>query len=61
MNTETETKQQERCPYCSKPIETPVVRKIIQRRNDMPRGIWEHDVTFCSRDCGGYYQMGCEG
>ena len=42
------------CPYCGKPIETPVQRRIIARP---PRGT----MTFCSEACGGYYQMGCEG
>jgi len=43
-----------KCPYCRKPIETPVQRKIFSRP---PRGV----MTFCSEECGGYYQMGCEG
>lgn len=43
-----------KCPYCGKVIETPVQRNIISRP---PRG----RMTFCSQDCGAYYQMGCEG
>jgi ribosomal protein L24E len=42
------------CPYCGKPIETPVRRRIFARPD---RGT----MTFCSEDCGAYYQMGCEG
>ena len=59
-----EMETQEKCPYCGKPIETPAVRKIIDRGWD---SVWrkqyvrEREMKFCSRSCGGNYQMGCEG
>lgn len=53
-----------KCPQCGKPIEKPISRKII-RQGWNPRtqrkGVIEETLTFCSADCGGYYQMGCEG
>jgi hypothetical protein len=52
------------CPYCGKPIDTPVVRKIFDRAYDHVRRkqyVRERDVEFCSPQCGGNYQMGCEG
>jgi endogenous inhibitor of DNA gyrase (YacG/DUF329 family) len=53
-----------KCPYCGKPIETPVPRKIIDRAWNPARQKQEvrtQTIDFCSQDCGGYYQMGCEG
>lgn len=55
---------QKKCPQCGKPIENPVSRKIISigwntvRRK---KQVVEETLEFCSADCGGYYQMGCEG
>ena len=53
-----------KCPYCNKPIETPVPRKIIAIDYDPIRRkkfVGEKVMEFCSNDCGCYYQMGCEG
>lgn len=53
------------CPYCGKPIETPVHREIRERgtydrrsRRYTPN---VRTLAFCSVTCGGNYQMGCEG
>lgn len=54
MEDKINTPEPQKCPYCGKPIEVPVKRKIFARP---PRGT----MTFCSVACGGYYQMGCEG
>jgi hypothetical protein len=53
-----------RCLYCSKPMHTPVTRRIIDRGWDSVRRkqyVRERDMQFCSAQCGGNYQMGCEG
>lgn len=58
------TKEEKRCPYCDKPIEVAHPRRIIDRAWCSIRQkqyVRERTVDFCSRDCGGYYQMGCEG
>lgn len=52
------------CPYCSKPIETAHTREIIDRGwNNIQRRqyVRTREMQFCSTQCGGYYQMGCEG
>ena len=59
-----ETKPVKSCPYCSKPIKTPVARKIIDRAWDNVRRkqyVRSREIEFCSTTCGGNYQMGCEG
>lgn len=69
MNTEATPQdakpaQKPTCPYCSKPMETPVPRKIIDRGwNPVTRRqfVRERTLDFCSAECGGNYQMGCEG
>lgn len=64
MSNETETKPAPTCPYCSKPIEKPVPRRIIDRGYDPIRRkqyVREREIEFCSAQCGGNYQMGCEG
>lgn len=52
------------CPYCGKSIETPANVTIIDRARDpVSRRAYlrQRSVTFCSKACGGNYQMGCEG
>lgn len=53
-----------RCPYCSKWIETAVPRQIIDRgwdSNLRRQYVRTRTLEFCSQQCGGNYQMGCEG
>lgn len=58
------SKEDKRCPYCSKPIETPHPREIIDRgwdSNLRRQYVRRRTLDFCSTICGGNYQMGCEG
>lgn len=48
----------EKCPYCHTAIVNPTTRQIHQRRAGK---VITTTMRFCCRDCGGYYQMGCEG
>lgn len=53
-----------KCPQCGKPMEKPVIRKIVDRARDpITRRQYARTrmVEFCSAQCGGHYQMGCEG
>lgn len=62
MEQEQPTKP--KCPQCGQPIESPVRREIFRRDRDpyTRRAITRKDVMeFCSAQCGGHYQMGCEG
>ncbi|PXX42249.1 hypothetical protein [Aquitalea magnusonii] len=55
---------QPKCPYCGKPMDKPVSRKIIDRAYDQitrRQYVRTRMVEFCSKECGGNYQMGCEG
>lgn len=59
-----ENTQEKKCPYCGKGIEAPVSKKIIDRGWDSVRRkqyVRERDIEFCSVQCGGNYQIGCEG
>lgn len=52
------------CTYCGKPIETLAQREIIYRGYDQVRRkqvVKKECMDFCSPQCGGNYQMGCEG
>lgn len=63
MTTTTETAVK-KCPYCYKPIETPVARVIFDRGYDPHRRkqyLRERNMEFCSTTCGANYQMGSEG
>lgn len=53
-----------KCPYCSKPIETPVPKKVIYigfNQTTREKSVCEEVMEFCSSECGQNYQMGCEG
>ncbi len=53
-----------KCPQCGKPMDKPVTRNIIDRGyNQLTRRqyVRERNLEFCSKECGGHYQMGCEG
>lgn len=53
-----------KCPYCAKPLELPVKRTIIDRGWDSylrRQYVRKREMEFCSSQCGGSYQMGCEG
>lgn len=58
--TETTTK----CTYCGKPAEKVVKREIHDRSRDRYTNrpcVRTRTMDFCSAECGGRYQMGCEG
>lgn len=62
--TEPQAEKKPPCPYCGKPMETPVTRRIIDRGWDNVRRkqyVRTRDMEFCSDRCGSSYQMGCEG
>lgn len=65
MNTNTTTAQEQKpCAYCGKPIETKTTREIFYRGYDHVRRkqvLKREYMDFCSPQCGGNYQMGCEG
>lgn len=53
-----------KCTYCGKPIETLEKREIIYRGYDSVRRkqvVKKESMDFCTPQCGGNYQMGCEG
>lgn len=53
----------EKCPQCGKLMAVPAERTIIRkdRAPDGGNAIAHDRMTFCSAQCGGHYQMGCEG
>ncbi|WP_060538594.1 hypothetical protein [Pseudomonas sp. NBRC 111125] len=63
MNQAAETATT-KCLYCGKPAEKVVKREIIDRSRDPHTNrpyVRTRTLDFCSTDCGGKYQMGCEG
>lgn len=63
-NTTDPTKAPKQCTYCSKPIEALHQREIIYRGYDrvqLRQVVKKERMDFCSPQCGGNYQMGCEG
>jgi endogenous inhibitor of DNA gyrase (YacG/DUF329 family) len=61
---ETDIIAKAKCPYCGKEIVVPNSRKIISIGRDRVTGkkkVIETEMVFCSKVCGGNYQMGCEG
>ncbi len=61
MSDKSETPK---CPYCLKPIESPVAKTIIDRgwSDALQRQyVRERGMVFCSAPCASNYQMGCEG
>lgn len=65
MTTETTSNQApKKCIYCGKPIEALHQREIIYRgydRMQRKQVVKREHMDFCSPQCGGNYQMGCEG
>jgi len=60
----TQAAPQKPCRYCGKPIETLAQREIIYRGYDPQQRkqvVKKERMDFCSPQCGGNYQMGCEG
>lgn len=52
------------CPQCSKPIEQPHNATIHDQGYDQRTGrqfARTRNLSFCSSQCGGDYQCGCEG
>lgn len=63
-NTNTPAHPKKQCTYCGKPIETLHQREIIYRGYDRVQRrqvVKKERMDFCSQQCGGNYQMGCEG
>ncbi len=66
MNTTTtqSTPSPKNCTYCGKQIEALAQREVIYRGYDPVRRkqvVKRERMDFCSPQCGGNYQMGCEG
>lgn len=56
--------QKRACPFCGKPIDEPVKRRIVDRGWDHMRHkqfVREREMEFCSEEHATSYQMGCEG
>jgi hypothetical protein len=54
----------DKCPYCGKPVEVVHNAKIIYRGYDRitrRQCVKQEVMQFCSLQCAGNYQMGCEG
>jgi len=49
---------EQKCPNCRTPIEKPVARTIFLRRQGK---VVQEKKEFCSKECGGRYQMAHEG
>jgi hypothetical protein len=63
-DSKREHEKRDECPYCRKPIEVGVTRRIIDRAwNDVAQKqyVRTRSMIFCSETCGRHYQMGCEG
>jgi len=50
--------EQKKCPNCRTPVEKPVARTIFLRRQGR---VLQEKMEFCSKECGGRYQMANEG
>lgn len=64
MTTEPTTKAAPACPQCNTPIVKPHMATIIDRAYDTRvrrQYVRQRSMTFCSDQCGGHYQCGCEG
>jgi len=50
--------EQQKCPNCRTPIEKPIGMTIFKRRAGK---VVQEKMEFCSKECGGRYQMANEG
>ncbi|MBY8934240.1 hypothetical protein [Pseudomonas fluorescens] len=53
-----------KCAYCGKPADPVVKREIIDRDRHPATGrayVRTREMSFCSKEHGSNYQMGCEG